>query len=380
MMINPAQQLLLDVIRAHGAAICKDPEQLEVLLERRAGGQYSREIALWLLTLKSGIVSLIIKNRDKPLGVTAHHLAHKMHEDCGMELQAASWAIESWMIALGLLADGHTLPLHGTVQTNGSHAAKAKEASWASAIGQDEWGDYAETLIFDVVQRFRWIPPGTFLMGSPSTELHHYADEIQFEVTLTRGFWMADTVCTQTLWDVVVAKKPSAFRDNKNNPVERVSWDDVQEFLTALRALMPGMNARLPTEAQWEYACRAGTTTPFSFGQNISTDQVNYDGSKPYADAPRSLFRRRTVPVKTLPQNPWGLYEIHGNVWEWCQDIYGDYPREPTTNPVGAKSGSGRVIRGGSWARGARGARSANRSNEERGASSEQIGFRFVVI
>ena len=109
------------------------------------------------------------------------------------------------------------------------------------------------------------------------------------------------------------------------------------------------MNARLPTEAEWEYACRAGTNTPFSFGDNITPEQVNYDGNYPYADGKKGLYREKTVPVKSLPANAWGLYEMHGNVWEWCQDWYGDYPAEPVTNPEGSQAGVERVVRGGSW-------------------------------
>jgi formylglycine-generating enzyme required for sulfatase activity len=127
-----------------------------------------------------------------------------------------------------------------------------------------------------------------------------------------------------------------------------VSWEAVQTFLDRLNALVPGLDAGLPSEAQWEYACRAGTTAPFSFGRNITPEQ-NYDGNYPYAGAEKGLYRERTVAVGSLPPNPWGLYEMHGNVWEWCADWYGPYPDGSQIDPAGPPDGSRRVLRGGSW-------------------------------
>jgi len=129
---------------------------------------------------------------------------------------------------------------------------------------------------------------------------------------------------------------PAAFKESLSNPVETVSWDDVQQFIIKLNGLVPGLNACLPTEAQWEYACRAGTPTPFSFGKNITPEQVNYDGNYPYTGGEKGLFRRKTVPVKSLPANPWRLHEMHGNILEWCSDWYGDYPTEAVIDPCGS--------------------------------------------
>jgi hypothetical protein len=168
-------------------------------------------------------------------------------------------------------------------------------------------------------------------------------------VRLSRGFWLADTVCTQALWQAVTGANPSHFKDDARNPVESVSWDDVQAFLSELNRRVPGLQARLPSEAEWEYACRAGTTTPFSFGDNITPEQVNYDGNQPYAGGEKGLYRQKTVPAGSLPANPWGLYEMHGNVWEWCADWYGDYPNTPQVDPTGPQTGGSRVLRGGSW-------------------------------
>src|SRR5262249_18000253 len=131
--------------------------------------------------------------------------------------------------------------------------------------------------------------------------------------------------------------------------VEQVSWEDVQRFLARINDAAPDLLLHLPTETEWEYACRAGTTTAFSFGNQITPEQVNYDGNYPHARGKRGLYRRETVPVKALPCNDWGLYQMHGNVWEWCQDWYGAYPAETVVDPAGPVQGAGRVLRGGGW-------------------------------
>ena len=162
------------------------------------------------------------------------------------------------------------------------------------------------------------------------------------------------------------------------SPVEQVSWDDIQKFLIELNKL-PDLNARLPSEAEWEYACRAGTTTPFSFGDNITPEQVNYDGNNPYNNGEKGLYREKTVPVKSLPPNDWGLYEMHGNVYEWCNDWYGDYSSEAVINPTGAIEGASRVLRGGSWSRSARYARSAYRHHGTPVFRNRYFGFRVAL-
>ena len=253
---------------------------------------------------------------------------------------------------------------------------------WAARHGTDEFGFWAE---FDVkgrssivTQRCRWIAPGTFQMGSPPDEVDRSDDETPHEVTLTRGYWLADAACTQALWQAVMGNNPSHFKDDPANPVEQVSWEDVQTFIARLNELVLGLAAGLPSEAQWENACRAGTTTPFSFGKNITPEQVNYDGNNPYADGKKGLYRNRTVPVRSLPPNPWGLYEMHGNVYEWCADWYGDYPEGPQIDPSGPPQGVRRVLRGGAWGGGGRYCRAANRHGIEPGFRGNRLGFRLA--
>ncbi len=229
-------------------------------------------------------------------------------------------------------------------------------------------------------QRFRWIMPGTFQMGSPDMQAERYHNETLHEVTLTQGFWLADSACTQALWTAVMGVNPSRFQDDPNLPVENVNWRDVQQFIEKLNTLFPDLHANLPTEAQWEYACRAGTQTPFSFRENITPEQANYDGNYPYAGGETGLYRERTVPVKSLPPNPWGLFEMHGNVWEWCADWYAEeYPKQAITNPLGPDQGTSRVLRGGSWGSGAGYARSADRLGYMPDGRVDDFGFRLIL-
>jgi formylglycine-generating enzyme required for sulfatase activity len=203
-------------------------------------------------------------------------------------------------------------------------------------------------------------------------------NEAQHEVTISRGFWLADTTCTQQLWQAVMGENPSRFKEDERNPVENVSWHDCEGFINQLNQIVPELEVRLPTEAEWEYACRAGTTTPFSFGRNVTTDQANYDGNHPYAGGAKGEYRQRTVPVASLPANAWGLYEMHGNVWEWCEDWFGGYPQDHQVDPTGPGSGSGRVLRGGSWFSFARLLRSAFRFALDPGLRLDSFGFRLA--
>ena len=196
--------------------------------------------------------------------------------------------------------------------------------------------------INDVEYVFRWCPPGNFMMGN---------EPGQVSVTLSQGFWMLETEVTQAMWASVMGNNPSHFK-GAQLPVECVSWNDCQEFIQKLNALnvaLAGYRFSLPTEAQWEYACRAGTTTAYHFGDTLTQQQANFRGSQ-------------TRDVGSYPANAWGLKDMHGNVWEWCLDRYGDYPSGALTDPTGPVRGSDRAIRGGSWFYTAEYCRSASRS------------------
>ncbi len=220
--------------------------------------------------------------------------------------------------------------------------------AWASDWGEDDYGIFMGFTYKGVRQDFRWIELGTFLMGSPLDEPEREDDETPHEVTLGKGFWLADTTVTQALWEAVMGEHPSRFK-GANRPVENISWHNAQAFIDKMNGLKAALRLCLPTEAQWEYACRAGTTTPFSFGDQIGSERVNFNGTAPYNKGRQSEYRRQTVEVGSLPPNEWGLYEMHGTVLEWCQDRYGDYPVQPVVDPQGTASGTDRVLRGGSW-------------------------------
>jgi formylglycine-generating enzyme required for sulfatase activity len=254
--------------------------------------------------------------------------------------------------------------------------ASALTPDWQEHLGEDEFGLYEDLYLKGICQRFRWIAPGVFLMGSPDDEPERLEDETQHEVELTRGYWLADTACTQALWEAVMGKNPSHFKGD-NRPVENISYDDCQKFIAKLNRDLPDLAIKLPTEAEWEYACRAGTTTPFWFGQTITTDQVNFDGNYPYAGGEKGQFREETVEVKSLPPNGWGLYEMHGNVYEWCSDWYGEYESGRVIDPSGPPKGDGRVLRGGSGLNFGRICRSAYRYGDPPGDRDVNVGFRL---
>ncbi|EXI82856.1 MAG: Serine/threonine-protein kinase pkn1 [Candidatus Accumulibacter appositus] len=253
--------------------------------------------------------------------------------------------------------------------------------AWAKAMARDRHGLYLDVDFAGVVQRFRWIEPGEFSMGSPDNEAERHSDEgPRHRVRLTAGYWLADTACTQALWQAVMGRNPSHFKDAPLNPVEQVNWDDVQAFLEKAQGMLPGVKVDLPTEAEWEYACRAGSETPFSFGATITPAQANYNGDRPYDGGAKGLSRNKTVPVKSFAPNDWGLYEMHGNVDEWCADGQRPYDGELHENPRGPEDREApRVVRGGSWFYAAGRLRSAYRDQWPRVYRSLYLGFRFSL-
>jgi sulfatase modifying factor 1 len=249
----------------------------------------------------------------------------------------------------------------------------APSAPWAARSGRDQHGAFADLELRGEVQRFRWCPAGSFVREG-------------FQVTLTRGFWMGETEVTQGLWSAVMGVNPSEFRSATSGamPVERVSWEDSVEFVNEVSRLMgfppvyagsgddvrwgqraPGF--RLPTEAEWEYAGRAGRD--FEFAGSDRAADVAWTREN-------SSLRSHSVGLKR--PNAWGLRDMSGNVYEWCWDRYGDYPRADSVDPTGPSRGPNRVIRGGSWYYVPRFARVAYRSWYEPGFRGNYLGLRLV--
>jgi len=232
--------------------------------------------------------------------------------------------------------------------------------------------------------KFIWIPPGSFTMGSPLEEIGRgkkwdgqRIDETPHKVTLAKGFYMGEYTVTQEQWQEVMGNNPSHFKGEKDLPVEMVSWDDCQEFIRKLRE-KDKKPYRLPFEAEWEYACRAGTTKPFHFGETISTDQANYNG-RIYGNGKEGINRSKTTPVGSFPANAFGLHDMHGNVWQWCQDWLGDYPHKDLTDPQGPEIGTKRVVRGGCWLNSPQDCRSASRDWDVPGSRNANLGFRLCL-
>ncbi len=287
---------------------------------------------------------------------------------------------------------------------------------WASAWGQDRYGVWVEFEVAgsdgaQVAQSLRWIPPGRFQMGSPDDEPGRYgSDESagrydegpRHQVTITRGFWLFDTPCTQALWASVMGDNPSRFK-SPSRPVENVSWDDVQAFLGKLNGQIPDLDLTLPTEAQWEHACRAGTDTathagPLSIlGANnaLALDEIAWYGgnsgvefelengydSSGWPEKQYDHQQAGTHPVAQKAPNTWGLHDMLGNVYEWCHDGSRRYTADSVADPVGPTDrGADRVLRGGSWGSRARYVRCAFRSAYHSGDRYDLFGFRPVRV
>jgi uncharacterized protein (TIGR02996 family) len=245
------------------------------------------------------------------------------------------------------------------------------------------------------------IPPGAFLMGSPDSEEGHSEDEgPQHEVEGSRAFYLGVFPVTQGQWQRVMGRNPSHFRsrgggkgqvrglDTRDFPVECVSWEDAVAFCRKLSDLPEEARAkrlyRLPSEAEWEYACRGGaaSSTPFHLGDSLSSTQANFDGNFPYGGAAQGPSLQRPTPVGSYNPNAWGLFDLHGNVWQWCADWYADdyYQQGPRRDPPGPPEGSRRVIRGGSWYGFGQFCRTAYRSWSGPAYRDDDLGFRVSLV
>jgi len=227
---------------------------------------------------------------------------------------------------------------------------------------------------------FVLIPPGRFVMGSPSTELGRQSDEgPMHQVTIGTPFSMGTHPVTQGQYEALMGENPSRLRSDKK-PVEQVSWDDAVAFCRRL-SQEAGRTVRLPTEAEWEYACRAGTPTAFHGGQAISTSQANYCGNVVYGRGVKGIYREETTPVGSFEPNVWGLCDMHGNVWEWCSDWYDPqaYDDAAHTDPPGPEAGRCRVLRGGCWFSPPAQCRSACRLRHTPRYRHASTGFRVVM-
>jgi formylglycine-generating enzyme required for sulfatase activity len=248
---------------------------------------------------------------------------------------------------------------------------------------------YQELLAENIAITMIQIPAGEFQMGSHELEAERRSNEGPKHLVKLGSFFMGQTAVTQAQWQVVAGwpkqqlklkDQPSRFQA-ANQPVERVSWEEAVEFCRRL-SVRTEREYTLPSEAQWEYSCRAGTTTPFSFWETLTPDLANYDGNSTYASGPKGVYRNRTSEVDSFPANGWGLHDMHGNVWEWCLDLWhATYKGAPADGSAWKIDGGvDRLLRGGSWDNDPRDCRSAYRLNNHPGSRSFNFGFRVCCL
>ncbi len=228
------------------------------------------------------------------------------------------------------------------------------------------------------------IPAGKFMMGSPENEKYRDSDESPQHSVTVPEFYLGQTLVTQAQWQALMGNNPSSFKGNSKLPVDSVNWLDAMDFCQKL-SQKTGHTYRLPSEAEWEYACRAGTTTPFAFGETITPEIVNYNGNYPYGNAAKGEYRQKTTIVGSFPANAFGLYDMHGNLYEWCLDEWNNnYNNAPADGSArgdinSRDSDKHRLLRGGSWDNNARNCRSANRINITASGRNYNIGLRVVA-
>jgi formylglycine-generating enzyme required for sulfatase activity len=256
-------------------------------------------------------------------------------------------------------------------------------------------------IVNSIGMKLALVEPGVFLMGSPPNEAERRDDEYQHEVEITQPFYAGIYPVTQEQYQRVMGVNPSWYSstgggkvtriDTHPFPVESVTWDETTEFCRRLSELSDEKTNerlyRLPTEAEWEYLCRGGPffkqpSPPFYFGNSLSPTQANFDGKYPYGGAAKGQYLERTTKVSSYPPNPLGLYDLHGNVWEWCADWFDAeyYKHSPRQDPQGPENGERRVLRGGSWRNNGRSCRAACRSNIPPGGRNLIGGFRVVFV
>ncbi|MFN7527961.1 MAG: SUMF1/EgtB/PvdO family nonheme iron enzyme [Dolichospermum sp.] len=304
----------------------------------------------------------------------------------GMELdyQKRPQSIEEWFMLLGIKEKNQSLPIsqnpidnhlkifHFETVTTNAYGKIINKRNHAARYFTEDLGN---GVMLEMVE----IPSGTFYMGSPENETGRTNSEGPRHQVTVKSFFIAKYPLTQAQYQSIMGYNPSHFKGD-NRPVEKVSWDDAVKFCQRL-SQNTGKNYKLPSEAQWEYACRAGTMTPFYFGQSITPNLVNYDGNYSYAAAQKGEYRQQTIDVGTFPPNAFGLYDMHGNVWEWCEDDWKDnYINAPTNgealiNPVGES----KVIRGGAWLYFAGCCRCSMRNQDLHNARHHYYGFRVLL-
>ncbi len=361
-MLNeqPRKQLHFILVQ-YGQSVCQDAKRCEALI-RDLCPEHELERNLLITALKAGVPQALLNSSAQvAIELTIKTHAHRLHLQLGLAEHFAQWAVESWALSLNMLTQPIAKTQHPQSpppkQIPTPQIIKPQTASLST-----QWRDPITCM------EFIKIPKGSFMMGSPDNEPNRRSDEKLHRVNIAHDFYLSKTLVTQAQWQAVMGNavmgdNPSHFKDD-NLPVERVSWLELQRFID--RA---GRQYRLPTEAEWEYPCRAGTSTPFYTGHVLTAKEANFNGTV-----------GQTSAVGSYPPNPWGLHDMAGNVWEWTTSIYDTNYKFSEQLSSNNDTSSRRVFRGGSWFNDAFNTRSACRGNYTPDAHFNYVGFRLLRI
>lgn len=399
------RQTLRDLVRTHGLSIIEEPVRCKGMLKDLCG-EYRREISGILIALEEAVPTQLL---HPPVSVEMlrTQLSQKLQDDRGLATDVAIWSVDAWAFALDLITETQLRPVSHPISTPflPTHPPDASIAAFNpsqlmplsfTTLTLDDQGKtisrqnhhnhcFIEEIGNGVQLEMMFVPPGIFWMGSTETEPHHTSFEDPRHQVVVSDFWMGRYPITQAQYLAITGVNPSSFKDPtpSNLPVENITWLEAKHFCDQLSQIT-GRHYRLPSEAEWEYACRAGTTTPFHFGATITPDVANYNGKSIYNAGPQGQYLKKTVPVGsfTYGVNAFGLFDLHGNVAEWCEDVWqSNYQGTPVDGRAWTASGNSevRVIRGGSWHQGSWHCRSAARGSKIFNQRSSTIGFRVVL-
>lgn len=388
-MHNEPREKLRELILEYGRSLCDDPRRCEALLKDYCG-QYKREIFALVTAQKHRVAEDLLKaSSGIPQSVILTRLIKRLEDELGLAENVAHWAVESWALALGVIAQPlpvikpTSAPPTPLVAIPVPPLKKGGEGGFLSpplpvltplSVFRDQLRDGSDGPAMIV------IPAGEFWMGSPESEEGRGKDERRHRVEIDRPFAIGQYAVTFEEYDLYCADRGRTKPEDEswgrsNQPVINVSWVDALDYAEWLSA-QSGQSYRLPTEAEWEYAARAGTETAFWWGNTINPDQANYDGSYTYRNGTEGVYRKETVQIDQFQPNPWGLYQVHGNVWELTGSRY-------DKNYIGAETlctyPSGPLaVRGGSWGNEPARVRSAHRGRSSPDNRSYTAGFRLA--
>ncbi len=405
-MLNdyPRQQLSVLITR-FGREVCTDSRRCEAIL-RDLCPHFKRETHLLVAAIKEQVVAdLLLSNPMLPHALQIQQLAQRLHDNLGISENFALWAVESWALAFEMIEQPSPLSVNVSADIAQKQHKKTTSLSQMSAsfskllaflpkkkfleqpITPAKTIHYPATFFQDKFKqgkpaiRLVRLRGGSFLMGSPRSETGRYSIERLHEVTVA-GFILGQYPVTFAEYDVFV--KATGYRkphDNGwgrgNQPVIDVSWHDALAYAHWL-SVQTGYHYRLPTEAEWEYACRAGTQTAFATGDSIRTEQANFNGSLDYGQEPLGKDLKQTIEVGSFAANPFGLYDMHGNVWEWTASSYSENYTGEELHCAVPETDNYRMLRGGSWVNTKRSLRSASRIRRDANDRADFIGFRLA--